>query len=223
MALVETSNRAGLASIADLTDESFDILHSTLNTASSGEKDIAALVSQSLTLPVNKGREIVSSLMTLISYNLQEADIPRFVKDVSTEMSSGNASTRVAPEKSAVFQQRLLTLLRVEPMRVLSKARALLFENPQMFQSARVMTDLRPVFGTEAELHVSGAIVKHDLKIEFADRSGYKEFFVTMDDADVRSLKLTLERAERKALVLRSLLQKCQVSDLNPGEPESNA
>ena len=223
MALVETSDRAGLANIADLTDDNFSILHSTLNAASAGEKDFASLLDQILALPGNKGREIATSLMSLSSYNMRDVDMANFVQAVSKEMSSGNASTRITPEKLVIFQQRLIALLKLEPLRVRSKARALLFESPQIFQGARIMTDLRPVFGIEAEMHVSGAIVKHELKIEFADREGFKHFFVTMDDADVRGLKLTLERAEKKAQVLRSLLQKCQISDLNPGAPESNA
>jgi hypothetical protein len=224
MALVEELHRSGLAEIASLGEDNFQALRSA-DLVSPGEKDIPSRVAESALLAGESARQIVASLVSLVAYQVRDADMPQFVKDVSKEMRTGGTNAiKIAPEQVDAFQQRLADLLKNEPLRVRAKAGALMFENPQVFQNARILTDLRPVFSVGKELSVSGTIIKHDLRIEFyAREGGYKQFFVTMDDADVRQLKLTLDRAERKAELLRSLLQKCHISDLNPEGPESNA
>ena len=224
MALVETSDRAGLAEIANLSEDDFQALRSTLDLIALGEKDVPSRVAEAVRLSGESSRQIVSSLMSLAAYQVLEADISNFAGDVSKEMRTGGVNAvKIPPEQVDIFQQRLASLLRNEPLRVRSKAKSLLFESPNIFQSARVMTDLRPVFGGGKDLSISGTIIKHDLKIEFFDRESYKQFFVTMDDADIRRLKLTLDRAERKAELLRSLLERFEISDLNPEGPASNA
>ena len=94
---------------------------------------------------------------------------------------------------------------------------------PRVFQSTRIVTDLRPVFGLDSGLDVKGLMVVHTLKIEYFADEGTRETYISMDDDDMAQLRRALDRAKEKAEVLRALIRKCQMPNLNPGESSENA
>jgi hypothetical protein len=52
-----------------------------------------------------------------------------------------------------------------------------------------------------------GAVIVHLLKLSYHEDGDHKEFFVALDDADLKHLKEVIERAERKAKTLRGKLK----------------
>jgi len=97
------------------------------------------------------------------------------------------------------FAQRLTALLAVESFDIVAlKAKGLQEESERTFCEARILTDIRPVFGNKVEDAPTAAIVVHTLKLVYHEMSGHKEFFLALDEDDIASLKKTLERAEAK-------------------------
>jgi hypothetical protein len=76
------------------------------------------------------------------------------------------------------------------------------------FCDARILTDLRPIFGGEVDAP-KAMIIVHTLKLSYHDAATgkHEELFVAIDDEDIEKLKRILERAERKAKSLVSRLQ----------------
>jgi hypothetical protein len=72
------------------------------------------------------------------------------------------------------------------------------------------MTDIRSVFGQPEDLPLAAGIV-HTLKITYHVDDGMKDFYVALDDGDVRTLRELLDRAELKFASLQALLDRAKV------------
>jgi hypothetical protein len=80
-------------------------------------------------------------------------------------------------------------------------------QNPRNYQSARIVTDLRPVFEDNVTIEPKGAVIVETLQIQTWTREGVSEqIFVSMDEHDLRQLKRTVERALEKTETLRRFL-----------------
>jgi hypothetical protein len=104
------------------------------------------------------------------------------------------------------FKQRLIKLLDIDSVRVASKANVLLHEYERVVCNARVMTDIRPVFGVSPDAPPKAALIVHTLKINYHDAEGLKEFYVAMDSDEMDQLMYVLDRADAKSKSLRAVL-----------------
>ena len=79
-------------------------------------------------------------------------------------------------------------------------------DDERIFCHARILTDMRPVFGSEIESGPAGMVIVHLMKIAFHDATSkdHKEFYVSLDSDDLQTLKKIAERAEVKASTLKS-------------------
>jgi hypothetical protein len=116
-------------------------------------------------------------------------DIPNFVIGEGVDLS-----------------KRLAELLAMESLNTTAlKAKELQLESERTFCEARVITDIRPVFGESFDDPPTMMIV-HNLKIGFHE-PGHKDIYVALDAADISALQKTLQRAEEKAKKLHSILE----------------
>jgi hypothetical protein len=108
------------------------------------------------------------------------------------------------------FQELVAKLLVLPALNVLGeKARELQGEFERTFCEARILTDLRPVFGDDPQAAPSTMVIVHTLKIGYHDAhtATHKEIFVALDTDDIATLKKNLERAELKARSLKARLE----------------
>lgn len=126
------------------------------------------------------------------------------------------AGKNLSSEKIEHLRANLQKLLRVPSMYMGAKATSVLTDNHSNFLSARVLTDVRPVFELEST-EVAGAVILHNLKISFASQGdSEREFFVSLDEVDVQSLISTLQRAQQKAGKLQQMFDKTNLPIINP-------
>lgn len=89
---------------------------------------------------------------------------------------------------------------------VSSRAIDLIQDHARVFCSARVITDLRPVFGSLVAEGPVAFVVGHTLKIVHHDETGaHKEFYVALGVADIKRLSALLDRALEKEESLRTI------------------
>ena len=106
----------------------------------------------------------------------------------------------------AAFQDAMEAALSDDSALALStKALGVLQDHARIFCSARVLTDLRPVFRSSVEQEPFAFIVVHTLKVAHHEAGRHHEFFVALDQVDVRHLASLLERAIKKEESLKSL------------------
>jgi len=116
---------------------------------------------------------------------------------------------RLASGEKESFKEKLATLLRSEIFVGASKVADLQTESEHIFCHARILTDLRPVFGTDVEKGPRAVMVTHNLKIAFhlSGRKGDQDFYVMLDASDLADLKRVISRAEAKAKTLRAIIR----------------
>jgi hypothetical protein len=101
-----------------------------------------------------------------------------------------------------------------------SKTLDLSYEHPQLLQNARIITEIRPVFNEDAS-KIDGAVVSHNLVLQYDDLEGNHDLTLAMDEADVFSLIAQCERAVKKAQTAKEQLQNgAKIPTLIAGESD---
>lgn len=119
-----------------------------------------------------------------------------FVRDILA--SSGVDGPEQRDRLFAVLTQ----LLSSPPLAITAKAYDLLTENDTNFQSARVITDIRPVFADTSD-KPTVALIVHSLRLRVGAYQQLREIYVALDEVDLSRLQDTLARAQTKASTLR--------------------
>jgi hypothetical protein len=129
-----------------------------------------------------------------------------FVDDVSEAIATFD-SIGQSPES----KQRLRTILNIEPIASLSKARAVLTDNQYDFYDAKILTDIRYAFRPNPEDEPYGAVIVHLLKLSYHEEGDHKSLYLALDDTDLERIRDVINRAETKAKRLRKHLDIAQV------------
>ena len=88
------------------------------------------------------------------------------------------------------------------PVNSFAKASVIRTDYERVFQSSRILTDVRPIFHDTDSLPAIIAI-SHNLKLTYIRSSNKEDFFVALDDADLEMLVETLSRAQAKSKILK--------------------
>lgn len=108
-----------------------------------------------------------------------------------------------------MLQSRAVAILHSEAISTTAVAADLQTQNARNYQSARIVTDLRPVFPDHVEQEPVGAVIVETLQIQTWARDGSAELiFVSMDEADLTQLKSIVDRALKKTQTLKAFIDK---------------
>ena len=106
-------------------------------------------------------------------------------------------------------------------LRTSANAHEVLAQHDRNFQSARIFTDLRPLFDTNPEQPPSGAVIVEMLQLETWSGDGRTETVrVAMDRTDLLELRAVIERAIKKTDSLRRLMEQSGVANFELGDPK---
>jgi hypothetical protein len=101
------------------------------------------------------------------------------------------------------------------PLALTSKAAILRQEFDHSFCTAKIISDLRPVFRTDSERPLA-AMVVHQLRLTYHETSVQTEdFFIALTKRDLLELRTLVERALRKDEQLRKLAEAADVRALD--------
>lgn len=106
--------------------------------------------------------------------------------------------------------QRLDKLSQLRNILTSIKASFLLAERENLLISARVISDVRPVF--EDDLAAPSALIINSLRLEYQSGEDKSTIFVAIDDDDIDMLITQLERAKRKNTSLKGVLDNSKTS-----------
>ncbi|YAF96119.1 MAG: hypothetical protein AB3A66_26985 [Nodularia sp. CChRGM 3473] len=181
-------------------------------------EDLAsAVASQVEVLTQEEVVDIIEALVSL--YNFREyigTSIDKLIEGISQAVQEDDELPEIVDEQKQEFQRRLAIFLEFDGvLSVTSKAIDVVRDHERIFTGSRILTDMRPIFESDLEKDPAGVAIVHMLKIEYADLEGKHEFFVALDSIDVDQLRQQLDRAERKAKSIGSMLKKANISYLN--------
>jgi hypothetical protein len=103
----------------------------------------------------------------------------------------------------AKLDERLHVLFSHSAIKISSKANAVLTAHPYLFESAKIFTEIRPLFSDDEILNPpSASVIAHQLRIDTVHNGSKSEIFIALDDRDLGVLKDAVERATRKSALL---------------------
>lgn len=212
---------SGLAIILALSDDSVDELVSALEDIPSKlfpytlGQEIAPNVQS---VPPDALSEVVETLQSLYLSNLHH-EMPASVMadDISQAVSRQALSEQgqlLSDQDRKKLRDRLVKLLSIKSLEIVAKALGILRNNQNVFHEARIITEIRPVFGPNVDEPPPAAVILHMLNLTCHGTDGHKEFFVALDTDDIAVLREVIDRAEAKAESLKAMMVKAGITYL---------
>jgi len=211
--------RPGLATLIGLSPQAAKELKGALEKAPptlSPRRLLDAVAHQVASVPEGDLSNALETLRSLYSLRAQlDLTVDDCVRSISKAIDSGDYGDLNFETKSrAAFDDALHELLAVDSLAREAKALDLLTEHHDVFHAARVVTDIRPVFGSDVSERPEAALILHTLKITYHEGGELQEFFVSLDGPELGALLEVLERAKQKEKSLEALLRSADLPNL---------
>ena len=165
---------------------------------------IADAASAKVGLSEEQVRDIVSNILAIHNVRMRFEFGPGELLEKVNACIEGNAPAEWREKYYDIWQREAdairAALAPESPFAGLAKSIELTYAHQNVLQSARIVTDIRPIYDDDAE-NIERALVTHLLMIEYDSGEDTKRIHIAIDAADIRELKTLCERAERKTAV----------------------
>lgn len=200
----------GLKAIAELSDEATKDLQAALVNVprSLTTERLAEHVAKAVPHISDKALETTEALLSLTTLLPEDGSgAPDLAKDVAH-----SEDLELADKKRDPFAVRLVTLLNLECLWLAARAYDIVTEYERVFHDARILTDMRPVFGPDISQGPKAALLISTLKIDFHPPDGsLNSHFFALDYADLLRLRDAVERAISKHKSLQAMIKQTDI------------
>lgn len=211
--------RMRVLQVVSLSDEQFSSIVAGINTALAGNSARQSLRRMSSTEPPITQEQYVSVFDTAISLGFGmaevEEDVPGFARLLANSLDAEKPDETLDRDK---LRTRVEALLSIDGLLTRARATSLALENHRIFLDASVVTDLRPVFGTDG-VTPTGMVLVHDFKVVFGEGGDRHEFFVSLDDHDLDKLIGLLNKAKDRVPAIKASISLKEIY-INQTEPK---
>jgi len=197
---VSDDERAGLAVLRDMPEKALNEFLAELERSPGMTPHVEGVSPKD----AQEALDALTSFYQVRSYH--EVSLDEFVSDILESLEA--IPDWKQPDHPGEFKKRLLRLFDIEALALAAKAVLLQFEVERRFHGARILTDIRPVFGSDVTAQPRAAIVGHTLRLSYHDSSDeIREIYLAMDSVDISVLGEVLERAQKKEKTLAALVE----------------
>lgn len=210
--------RPGFRVIKDAQTDIVRALAQALNTIGTSGKAHEMVSAVERVIGARRDSEDVVATIQSVYQIMEGSDTPtaEMIDAIIAAMkASGDSLLTLSSEEEPDFKKKLEMLMALGNLAIGAKVRHLQQDYERTFYSAKIITDLRPVFADVDETPV-GAIIAHTIKIICHEGTEHRELYFRLDDEDLSILKATITRAEAKAKSLQGLLNSAKLPKL-PG------
>ncbi|MGH9280945.1 MAG: hypothetical protein ACRD12_23010 [Acidimicrobiales bacterium] len=149
-----------------------------------------------------EAKGIVRALLAVQTMRTVHGDsLAGFANDIATSVSLD-----LQPETAAALATRLERLAETPTIALTAKAMDIAQEHDRVFHTARVVTDIRPVYGDDATEPPFGAVITHVLRIDAFRNGRLEDYYVALDNSNLVHLRHAVDRALEKNDSLGALL-----------------
>jgi hypothetical protein len=213
--------KGGIVKLLKLSDEDAQKLLSVLQSipiTNTLKQELSEKVFALGTITKSDADEIADALRSLSLVLAYSNEPPsEFVDGLAEAMEeSGDEELKLPDEIRDNIKQRLTKFLDIDSLIVSAKAEGVMYEYENVFSTARVLTDIRPVFGLNAEEPPKAATITHMLSIHYSHSGDHKEIQIALDEIDLEDLMDAFERANTKAESLKSILEMAKLFHIEP-------
>jgi hypothetical protein len=159
--------------------------------------------------------EIIAMIMSLSSHRAHDEST---AEELAEQVIQAAIGSDIRIESRNAFKDRLVKFFELDTLLVSAKALGILQSNENLFCSARILTDVRPVFGSDPNISPTAAVMVHMLDLGYHKNGELKHLYIAMDSLDIDILREALDRAESKAESLKLLIKKAGMEFLDPSE-----
>jgi hypothetical protein len=204
---VPPQHKDGFLAVRDLTDDEFGAFVAMLDGIAAVDCfPVDDLVRQAVDsvprLSKKEAQGIIRALQSVQTGRTIHGDsLTGFANGIAT-----SDSLKLAPEEAALLARRIEILANPPAIGVTAKAADVAREHERIFHSARILTDIRPVFDDDASNPPVGAVVTHTLRIDSFTKGSMEDYFVALDTRDLIQLQTIVNRAIEKNRSLNRVL-----------------
>jgi hypothetical protein len=134
----------------------------------------------------------------------------QFLDDVMDGLEERQLATS-SKAQITQFRDVLERLLEIDSLQIIAKAARLQRDGERLYCKGKLLSDIRPVFGSDPHARPLGAVLAHTLKIAYHQGREHLEFNVVLDSTDLVELAEVIQRAQDKEGTLRELLAECKL------------
>lgn len=158
-----------------------------------------------------------SAIRVLISLQSVVATHQWDVDEVA-RLASASDDVGLAADKQQVLESRLKSLLRSEHLTTMAKSVDLVGEQPALFHSGRILSDLRPIFPEDPSARPSSFVVTHTFRFDYydTDHARMRSFEMGISPSDLDDLVDMASRARAKQDALEGFLGDAGASIIDP-------
>jgi hypothetical protein len=113
------------------------------------------------------------------------------------------------------LRRRAAEILSIRSLDLVARAHNVLLEHSQTFSTARIVSDLRPVFGDQISDDPAGVVIVHMLNVSYRSAGRRETFVVALDEKDIDDLIGVLQRAKDKSATLKRIIGTTGVPYIN--------
>jgi hypothetical protein len=130
--------------------------------------------------------------------------VERLIDGISPSAELGDAQLRT-------LRSRAAEILSIKSLDLLARAQDVLLEHSQTFSTARIVSDLRPVFGDQISSDPAGVVIVHMLNVIYRNAGRRETFAVALDEKDIDDLMGVLQRAKDKSATLKRIVENTSI------------
>jgi hypothetical protein len=208
---IPDEHAAGLVKLQSLSSEKSSLLRDALASAAA-KKDSADFSPTDIGpiegLAETEVEDIVDAITGLYhAHAFYETPINQFLDEIVATMKAARKSG-FSTDVGAIdtFKERVRSFLDINQIALAAKSNVLGFEHERIVHGLRILTDARPIFGIDVEKPPEAIAIGHMLKLAYHRGGRVEEEFFALDEEDLQTLKKAVQRAELKAISLRSML-----------------
>lgn len=206
----------GFKAMATIDDKLFGKIEQALSNAPlSGS--IPELVTHILTSVKEVAEDDIAALLYSAGSLCTFIETEENISEIANEIANIAVNDEIIESSlQNKLEKHLYAFLRSKQLFYASKVNGLLTEYGNLFLRARIVTDIRPVFGIRPEEAPEAGVIIHNLHIHYQAHSegDHKDFYIALDSKDIQILKAALERAEAKEKSLQQLYEKTGLINL---------
>jgi hypothetical protein len=208
--------RKGIAAIGSLPQATFTNLLGALKVVGHAEnaKLLAEQIRKTSSLPAKVPLEPILTALAAMQEVRRSGHVEpdRFASDVWAALREDSPEL-VQNIDEVGLKERIASLASGTDIHLTSiKVGLLRSEVERAFCGVRIMTDLRAAFSDDVSKVPPGLTILHTLLLRYHDDSArHREFYITLDDDDLKTLKEAIERAESKRKTLAAALAKADL------------
>lgn len=134
---------------------------------------------------------------------------------INAASQSGGTNYGLSDDQITVLRARLPRILESRHLVIGFKATRLLFDRQNIAMDFMVITDVRPVFSSARTPSLESVLIIHSLKIDYECDGGSKEFFLALDETDLKKLVDVAKRALEKDKALKEKMSSCDIQAIS--------